>query len=507
MVDNTIALQLKSPQLESPLNRMARGLQMQAYKAQADTAQQATAKNAMLNQAYAAALDPKSGAIDYSKAAAFLAANGGGAYAPDVLTAGAAATTAQTGADKGKFELIQARAAAVGRDISAFSNANEAVAYVNRAVQAGHLDPGLAQAIVGQIPQNPEEFPAWKARTTRALSLTGQQQLETKFDAQDFGSGQRTIAYPAYAGGGGATVVPGSTVAKTISPDAASSARTAANRLAFDQKSEVARALMEGVLPEAVGLGGPPAPSAGAGAPMGAPGGGGAPMAAPMAAPAAPTAAPAAPMAAPAAPTAAPAAPTAAPAAPAVGPNGAPLARNKPEAKRFGELAEKLPVAKVALKNATDSIDDKIALVDSIINDASLPTLTGGGTAKYKSTVQSFNYFDDGPNLADLQGQIDRLSSEGMFIRMQELRAASPTGSTGLAAQSNAEGQTLRESFAQLNQAQSFTKYKQELERIRAQLERTKLSLTNSFAAEFAPIRGGAAAPAQDSIINFEDLQ
>jgi len=40
MVDNTIALQLKSPQLESPLNRMARGLQLQAYKAQADTAQQ-----------------------------------------------------------------------------------------------------------------------------------------------------------------------------------------------------------------------------------------------------------------------------------------------------------------------------------------------------------------------------------------------------------------------------------------------------------------------------------
>lgn len=40
MVDNTIALQLKSPQIESPLNRMARGLQLQAYKAQADTAQQ-----------------------------------------------------------------------------------------------------------------------------------------------------------------------------------------------------------------------------------------------------------------------------------------------------------------------------------------------------------------------------------------------------------------------------------------------------------------------------------
>ena len=40
MVDNTIALQLQSPKLESPINRMARGLQMQAYKAQADTAQQ-----------------------------------------------------------------------------------------------------------------------------------------------------------------------------------------------------------------------------------------------------------------------------------------------------------------------------------------------------------------------------------------------------------------------------------------------------------------------------------
>jgi hypothetical protein len=152
-------------------------------------------------------------------------------------------------------------------------------------------------------------------------------------------------------------------------------------------------------------------------------------------------------------------------------------------------------VAEVALENATNAIDERIALVTSIMEDALLPEITGGGTGKYKSTVQSFNWFDDGPNLADLQGQIDRLSSEGMFIRMQELRAASPTGSTGLAAQSDAEGRALRESFAQLNQAQSPAKFKQELGRISAQLNRTKTGLTNSFAAEFAPIRGGAAAP------------
>lgn len=231
MVDNTIALRVQTPQLESPINRMAKFMQLQAYKAQADTAQQTTAKNAMLNQAYAAAVDPKSGAIDYNKAAAFLAANGGGAYAPDVLSSGAAATTAETGAAKGKFELKRSQIEASVRDLASYKTPEDATAHLERSVAAGLVDPQTATALAAEIPRDPAQFEGWRTAKVRSL-LTAAQQLETKFDAQNFGGGQRTIAYPAYAGGGGATVVPGSEVANTISPDAASSARTAAENRA-----------------------------------------------------------------------------------------------------------------------------------------------------------------------------------------------------------------------------------------------------------------------------------
>lgn len=486
MVDNTIALQLQSPQLESPLNRMARGLQLQAYKAQADTAQQDLATRNSLRAMMSAPdfdiTDPKSAqalmAADPERGAKMVS---GMAAVQDfglkraeagrkTLATGLLALTADQSDDT--IRKVATSLAAAGAPQDALDSTVAAIMARPLSERAAVVRQYIAQD------QSARDALTFTSPKLEKRSTGGVDFLEDS-NPNSFSFGKRF-----------------SPVQLQASPGDLLAANTAAARRQLDLDTERSRLLFEGVNPDATGLG----------MPSGMGGGVPAPVAAPTNAltPAAPVNALAAPTAAPAAPMAAPAAPTAAPAAPAVGPNGAPLARNKPEAKRLSELTEKMPVAEVALENATNAIDERIALVTSIMEDPLLPTITGGGLGKYKSTAQSFNYFDDGPNLADLQGQIDRLSSEGMFIRMQELRAASPTGSTGLAAQSNAEGQALRESFAQLNQAQSPAKFKQELGRILTQLDRTKKGLTNSFAAEFAPIRGGAAP--QDSIINYEDL-
>lgn len=216
MVDNTIALQLKSPQLESPLNRMARGLQMQAFKAQADTAQLATAKNAMLNQAFSAAVDPKTGAIDYGKAAALLASSGGGAYAPDVLTAGAAATTAQTNAAAAKFKLGRDQIDASVRDIASYKTPADAIAHLKRSVDAGLVDSQTATALAAEIPQDPAQFEGWRTTKVRSL-LTAAQQLETDQHTRNLGGTTDVFASPKYGGPG--YVVPGSSAPITVSPD------------------------------------------------------------------------------------------------------------------------------------------------------------------------------------------------------------------------------------------------------------------------------------------------
>jgi hypothetical protein len=489
MVDNTIALRVQTPQLESPLNRMARGLQLQAYKAQADTAQQDLATRNSLRTMMSA---PGFDITDPKNAQALMAADPKlGTQMVSGMTAVQDLATKK--AETGRKTLSMGMLSLIG-DPSDSTVDKVATTLAAAGVPQDALDSTIAAIKAKPLEQRPAliyQFIARNKDAQDALAFT-MPKYEKRTDGRT--EWMENTSPTSHVPFGDRKSI----VELQAGPDAVLAANTAAAKRQLDLDTERSRLISEGVSPEATGLGMPGGMGGGVPAPMAAPANALAP-AAPVNAFAAPGGAGAA------APMAAPAAPTAAPAAPARGPTGAPLARDKTEAKRLSELTEKLPVAEVALENATNAIDERIALVKSIMEDASLPVITGGGAGKYKSTVQSFNPFDDGPNLADLQGQIDRLSSEGMFIRMQELRAASPTGSTGLAAQSNAEGQALRESFAQLNQAQSPAKFKQELERILAQLKQTKTGLTKSFAAEFAPIRGGAAP--QDGVINFEDLQ
>ena len=485
MVDNTIALQLKSPQIESPINRMAKFMQLQAYKAQADTAQQDLATRNSLRTMMSA---PGFDITDPKNAQALMAADPErGAKMVSGMTAVQDLATKK--AEAGRKTLSMGMLSLIG-DPSDGTVDKVATTLAAAGVPQDALDSTIAAIKAKPLEQRPAliyQFIARNKDAQDALAFT-MPKYEKRTDGRT--EWMENTSPTSHVPFGDRKSI----VELQAGPDAVLAANTAAAKQQLDLDTERSRLLSEGINPEATGLGMPSGMGGGVPAPMAAP---------------ANALAPAAPVNALAAPGGG-GAPMAAPAAPAVGPTGAPRARDKPEAKRFSELTEKLPVAEVALENATNAIDERIARVTSIMEDASLPTITGGGAGKYKSTIQSFlpgpadEAFFGETNLADLQGQIDRLSSEGMFIRMQELRAASPTGSTGLAAQSNAEGQALRESFAQLDQAQSPAKFKQELGRILAQLKQTKTNLTKSFAAEFAPIRGNAAA--QDSIINYEDL-
>ena len=83
------------------------------------------------------------------------------------------------------------------------------------------VDPANADQVWQKIQANPTpDNIRGLARQFQIMSLNAKDQLSRHFAAQDYGGGERIVSIPQY-GDGSATVVPGSEITKTVSPDAA----------------------------------------------------------------------------------------------------------------------------------------------------------------------------------------------------------------------------------------------------------------------------------------------
>ncbi|WP_420140137.1 hypothetical protein [Sphingomonas sp.] len=79
-----------------------------------------------------------------------------------------------------------------------------------------------------------------------------------------------------------------------------------------------------------------------------------------------------------------------------------------------------------------------------------------------------------GSNARDLQGSLTTIGSRQVLDRLMQMKAASPTGASGLGALSEKEGAYLRDSIASLDQAQSADKLLQSLAKIETHYRKYK---------------------------------
>jgi hypothetical protein len=322
MADNTIALQLQSPQLESPLNRMARGMQLLSLKSENDAAQRLASQNRMLDQAYAGSIDPTTGQLDINKASGILAAGGAGAAIPAMQSAYAASIGAKTKAQQAALDLVKSNADYAIQHMSVAKTPEEAKTIITSMTSDGRLDPSTAQMFISRLPATEADMPAF-TRDVLFHALSAEKQLETHFTDQNTGGAQRILATPAY-GGGPSVVVPGSAVANTVSPNDIYNQGNENSRAVYAAKTAAINAGVDvNRLPSAPGA------SSGAGAPGNA-------FAPPAGAPVNALAAPAP-------------APANAPAVPATTPSNVPAtgANNKLEAERLDKLAGQQPQPRV----------------------------------------------------------------------------------------------------------------------------------------------------------------
>lgn len=232
-------VQFKQP--ESPLNMMAQLQQLQSSQNQnalaqyqLGAAQRADVSKTALNQAYAKAIDPVTGKIDYTKLTSALATGGGGAEIPTLLKQQREGQEAEAKASKAQVELVDSK---LKQSRSLLDTVNTPDAYLAWH-EANHADPVLGPVLAARgITADTA-----RAQITAALQQPGgfeqllnQSKLgsekfmeinKAQLTSQDIGGTGRIISTPGL--GGASTVVPGSTYTKTATPSDLLTASTAA---------------------------------------------------------------------------------------------------------------------------------------------------------------------------------------------------------------------------------------------------------------------------------------
>jgi len=215
-LDPSIALGVRPVEIQNPLNAFAQAQQIQTYQRQNELANRAIEQEDALNRAYASSLGT-TGEIDPNKLRQNVIGANLGSKLPAVEKTLLETSKLRNEVGKSDFELRIQKANKAVKDIASFNTSEEILADLDRNVKLGNIDATKAQQIAASLPQNPAELPAWQLRTLRGI-LDAKDQLEQTFTSQDYGGGSRVIATPKYAGGGGAQMVTGSDIKKTMSP-------------------------------------------------------------------------------------------------------------------------------------------------------------------------------------------------------------------------------------------------------------------------------------------------
>lgn len=169
------------------------------------------------------------------------------------------------------------------------------------------------------------------------------------------------------------------------------------------------------------------------------------------------------------------------------------VAASVPDKKRMVELQAALPKARAALAATEDKFTSLTTDIDELINDPALKKITGDELAQYRGSFPSLF----GGDASRAQSKLETIIARGTFSELAKMRQESPTGGA-LGNVSDKEGSLLGQGFGELKQAQNAKDVIAALNKIRADLARSRARLRGAFAEEFGPVdnAGGAAAPA-----------
>lgn len=164
------------------------------------------------------------------------------------------------------------------------------------------------------------------------------------------------------------------------------------------------------------------------------------------------------------------------------------------EQKRIKDLEISLPKASAAVQSSLGEFDKTISAIDEVLdpkNAGGLASVTGfGGTSMGKMLTIP------GGDASRVQARLDQIRGRTFIAGMNMLKAASPTGATGLGAASEREGENVIQAQAALNQAQNEEDYAIALKEYKAALMQAKNTIADTFQQEFAPVLPKVEAPA-----------
>lgn len=163
------------------------------------------------------------------------------------------------------------------------------------------------------------------------------------------------------------------------------------------------------------------------------------------------------------------------------------------EQKRVKDLELSLPKTSAALQSSIGEFDKTIAAIDDVLdpqNAEGLGDVTGfGGTTIGKMLTPA------GGDAARVQARLNQIRGRTFIAGMNALKAASPTGATGLGAASEREGENVIQAQAALDQAQSDEDYANALREYKAALVQAKNTIATTFQQEYAPVLPKVEAP------------
>ena len=174
-------------------------------------------QNAMLNQAYRAAYDPKTGAVDTNKLFGSLASGGMGAEIPGQMEAVGKGQEATAKGSAAKLKYAQELLTVSRNELGSANTPEEAIMAGQRiAQQYPEAKDSVLQSLAAVQGMTPEQFGAWKMDALRK-NLSAEQQLKQHFVTQNLGGSTRVLSMTEF-GAGKAQVVPGSEAKVTMSP-------------------------------------------------------------------------------------------------------------------------------------------------------------------------------------------------------------------------------------------------------------------------------------------------
>ena len=163
------------------------------------------------------------------------------------------------------------------------------------------------------------------------------------------------------------------------------------------------------------------------------------------------------------------------------------------EEKRKAKLETSYPKAKAAVTSMSESLQDSIDNIDSLLKDPEgIEAITGKTGAAYKDLPDWMKAF--WPTAARAQSALNQINARAIFDELSKMRQESPTGGA-LGQVTEKEEAYLKSAAAQLDQAQSTQDFTAALERFKRQVRSSKENVETAFQETFESKMGDEAKP------------